>query len=151
MEDQILDDNLGVVPQGKLYRDRNLWIATFLGGPLAAGYIIAENFKALSEPSNASKTWIYSTLISLVVLVMAFYIPASVPFPNQIIPIISIVISHLILTNLQGSKIKKHIEAGGQLYSGWRSVAIGLIFLVITIVIILGVLLAADLIFSTPI
>ena len=145
MEDQILDDHLATVPKGKLYRDSSLWIATFFGGPLAAGYVIAENFKDLGETSKARNTWIFTIPITILVFIAAFNIPKTVYFPNQIIPIISVVVSHLILTNLQGKQINRHINLGGELYSGWRALLVGIICLLLTLGVILGVFFVADL------
>jgi len=33
-------------PTEKIYKDRAIGVGTFLGGPLAAGYLIAENLKS---------------------------------------------------------------------------------------------------------
>jgi hypothetical protein len=146
MEEQILDDSLGTIPKGKLYKDKSLWIACFFGGSLAAGYILAENFKTFGEPSNSRSTWIYSILATVLVFIAAFNIPDSVPFPNQFIPFISVLVAHLIFTNVQGKKINRHIEAGGELYSGWRALLVGVICLLITLVIIIGVIFVTDII-----
>jgi hypothetical protein len=36
----------------KLYSSKAISGATFLGGPLAAGYLIGENFKAINKPTE---------------------------------------------------------------------------------------------------
>lgn len=38
----------------KIYKDRAIWAGTFLGGPLVAGYLIAENFKVFNEKKRAT-------------------------------------------------------------------------------------------------
>ena len=40
----------------KLYNERAILIATFLGGPLAGGFLLAQNFNAFNEPGKAGKT-----------------------------------------------------------------------------------------------
>jgi len=44
-------------PSGKVYRDKTIYVGTFLGGPLVAGYLIAQNFKTFNEQDNIKKTW----------------------------------------------------------------------------------------------
>ena len=47
-----------VVTTERIYRDKELALASFLGGPLAIGYLIAENFKASnSVTKRASYGW----------------------------------------------------------------------------------------------
>lgn len=49
----------------KIYKDKAIWVGTFLGGPLVAGYFIAENFKVFGEYGKAKKTWIYAILTTI--------------------------------------------------------------------------------------
>jgi hypothetical protein len=46
MMEEILDAEK---PMQKIYNTKAIIIGTFLGGPLVAGYFIAENFKAFNE------------------------------------------------------------------------------------------------------
>lgn len=43
------------IPTGKIYKDKTIYIATFLGRPLVAGYLIANNFKVFNEPTKVKK------------------------------------------------------------------------------------------------
>lgn len=40
----------------KLYSSKSISGATFLGGPLAAGYLIGEKLKALDKPDEGRKS-----------------------------------------------------------------------------------------------
>jgi hypothetical protein len=51
----------------KIYTDRLIWAGTFLGGPLVAGYLIAENFKVFNEPNKVKLTWIYAIIATIVI------------------------------------------------------------------------------------
>jgi hypothetical protein len=53
----MIPDLLSVKTECKLYKDKAIWIGTFIGGPLVAGYLIAENYKKLGQDKNASKSW----------------------------------------------------------------------------------------------
>lgn len=131
-------------PTQRIYKDRAIWVGTFLGGPLAAGYLIAENFKAFNETDKANKTWIYAIIATIVVFSGVFLIPDNVKIPNQIIPLIYTAIAYYFVQHFQGQNITTHISSGGQLFSWWRTIAVGIIGLTITIIPIFGFALLSD-------
>lgn len=131
-------------PTEKIYKDIAIWVGTFLGGPLAAGYLIAENFKAFNDTDKAKKTWIYAIIATIVVFGGVFLIPDNVKIPNQIIPLIYTAIAYYLVQHFQGQNISTHINSGGQLHSWWRTIAVGVIGLAITIIPIFGFALLTD-------
>lgn len=131
-------------PTEKIYKDRAIWVGTFLGGPLAAGYLIAENFKAFNEFDKAKMTWIYAIIVTILVFGGVFLIPDNVKMPNQVIPLIYTAIAYYLVQHFQGQNISTHLNSGGQLFSWWRTIAVGLIGLAITIIPILGFALLSD-------
>jgi hypothetical protein len=131
-------------PTEKIYKDRAIWVGTFLGGPLAAGYLIAENFKAFNEFDKAKRTWIYAIIATIVVFGGVFLIPDNVKMPNQVIPLIYTAIAYYLVQHFQGQNITSHINSGGQLHSGWRTIGVGIVGLAITIIPIFGFALLAD-------
>tara|TARA_R110002072_G_scaffold302775_1_gene488618 strand:- start:3320 stop:4084 length:765 start_codon:yes stop_codon:yes gene_type:complete len=131
-------------PTRKIYKDRAIWVGTFLGGPLAAGYLIAENFKAFNDTDKAKKTWIYAIIATVVVFGGVFLIPENVKIPNQIIPLIYTAIAYYLVQHFQGQNISAHLNSGGQLFGWWRTIAVGLIGLAITIIPIIGFALFSD-------
>jgi hypothetical protein len=146
MENQILDDYLGTIPYGKLYKDKSLVVAALFGGPLAAGYLLSENFKAFGETSKSGKTRIYTVLITVLFFIVLFNFPRRIAAPIQIleiIPFISVVASYVILANFQGRQIDKHIIARGKFHSVWRALLIGIICLLITLASIIGLYVMA--------
>jgi hypothetical protein len=56
------EDWLTAPPEFKLYKENAIVGATFLGGPLVAGYLAAENFKQLEQPAKARTAWIIAIL-----------------------------------------------------------------------------------------
>jgi hypothetical protein len=67
-----MEDNEIVIPAQKIYSEKNIWRATFLGGPLVAGYLLAENFKAFNEPEKVRKTWIIAVLATIIIFSAAY-------------------------------------------------------------------------------
>lgn len=129
---------------GKVYKERAIWVGTFLGGPLVAGYLIAENFKVFHQNDRVKKTWIYSIIATIVIFGVAFAIPDNIKIPNQIIPLIYTLIAYQIVQIYQKAKITTHINSGGQFYSWGRTLLVGLIGLIITIIPIVAFIMLTD-------
>lgn len=140
MEENLLD----VIPSTKLYNDIAVRAGTFIGGPIVAGYLIAENFKLLGQADKVKTTWIYTIIATVVIFGAAFLIRGTEKIPNYLIPVIYTLIAGYMVRHYQGSQIKNHIEKGGQLYSVWRALLIGLVGLLITVIIIFIILILTD-------
>jgi hypothetical protein len=140
MEESILDP----VPEYKLYNETAARLGTFFGGPLVAGYLIAENFKLLGHHEKVKTTWMYTIAATIIIFGGIFLIPGVSNIPNYVIPIAYAWIASFIIRQTQGNEIKRHIETGGQLFSAWRVVLISLVGLVITVGILLILILLTD-------
>ena len=77
-----------ITPEIKIYKYSALWIGAFFGGPLAAGYIIAENFKALNNPGYAKKTWIFTVLATIIFIIGTLLMPKDIKIPTIFFPFI---------------------------------------------------------------
>jgi hypothetical protein len=131
-------------PEFKLYKDRAIFAGTFLGGPLVAGYLAAENFKKLGDNKKATTSWIIGIAATIVILAAAFLIPGIENIPTYIIPITYTLIAQYLVKQYQGSAIEMHIKNGGPAYTVWRAVWIGLVGAVIFFGIALLFLLLTD-------
>ncbi len=140
MEENVLQP----IPTFKLYKDKAIYLGTFIGGPLVAGYLIAENFKQLGQLGKVKTTWIISILSTIVIFGGLFLIPNVEKVPNYIIPIIYTGITQILVKKFQEDAIKAHIETGGQTFSNWRAAWIGIVGLVILIAIIFVIVLLAN-------
>ncbi len=140
MEENVLQP----IPTYKLYKDKAIYLGTFIGGPLVAGYLIAENFKQLGQLGKVKTTWIISIVSTIVIFGGLFLIPNVEKVPNYIIPIIYTGIAQILVKKFQEDAIKAHIETGGQTFSNWRAAWIGIVGLVILIAIIFIIVLLAN-------
>ncbi len=139
-----MEENLLIEPpQLKIYKENAVLPAAFFGGPLAAGYIIAENFKLLGEKQKVKTTWVITILVTIVIFGATIFI-LNDKVPNYLIPLIYTLAAQQIVRRIQGDAIKQHIEMGGQLFSNWRAFLVGLIGLLITIVVFVGILLLVN-------
>ena len=140
MEENILPS----FPDYKLYNDRSIYVGTFLGGPLVAGYLAAENYKKLGQPDKVKNAWIIALIATLAILGAIFFIPGLEKIPNYLIPLIYTAIAQFLVQKSQGNAIKAHIAQGGQIYSAWRAALIGLIGVLILVALVCVLVLLTD-------
>ena len=138
METHILSN----INPNKVYKEGAIQIATFLGGPLVAGYFIATNFKQLGEEHKVKRTWLFTILGFIAYMVLAYNVPDSVP--GIVFTGISTLLTAFIVQRYQSTQIKAHIEAGGTMYSTKRAVLIGLGVGIVFIALVVGAFFLAD-------
>ncbi len=133
MGEQIIDREVQTATR-KIYSMNAIWAGTFLGGPLSAGYLIAENFKTLGQRDKAGPTWIIAILVTIIVFGGVFLIPDAEKIPRQIIPLIYTAIVYAIVQQVQGEKIKAFMSGTGKAFSVWRALGLSLIWCIITMI-----------------
>jgi hypothetical protein len=130
--DEIIIDRELTAPARKIYSINAIWIGTFLGGPLSAGYLIAENFKALGQMNKVGPTWMIAIAFTAIIFGTIFWIPAIEEIPQQIIPLTYTAIAYALAARFQGERIKRFTLESGKVFSMWRAVGISLLWCVIT-------------------
>lgn len=83
-EEQVAQQVTLIAP---VYTAKHVRLGTFLGGPLIAGYFIAENYKVFGEYGKAKAAWIYAIAATIVIFGSVIFIPETARIPNYIIPI----------------------------------------------------------------
>jgi hypothetical protein len=137
-------------PTGKIYKAIAIGIGTLLGGPLAAGYLIAENYKAFNKSANAKKTWIYAVITTILIFGGFILIPDAKKIPFPLIILIYTAIAYYLGKHYQGNNIAAHINSGGALHNWWRTLLVGLAGLTINVILIFGIALLMDSIAGSP-
>lgn len=124
----------------KFYSQKAIGIATFIGGPLVAGYLIRENYLNLNKPDEGKKSLFIGIIFTILLFTGIFMMPESIidKFPNQILPAIYTGIIYLIVEKIQGTILNEHKDNGNEFYSGWKAAGIGIISLIILLIGILG-------------
>lgn len=116
----------------RFYSLKAISIATFFGGPLAAGYLVKKNYEALGQADNARKSLFIGIASTIVLFVIAYLIPDELSTKiGTLIPGLSAWMIYLIVEKLQGNELKLHKESEGKFYSGWKAAAVGSISMVI--------------------
>jgi hypothetical protein len=117
----------------RYYSQRAITIATYFGGPLAAGYLVKKNYETLEQPDNAKKSLIIGIISTILIFAGIFSIPEEIidKIPNALIPLIYTGIIYLIVEKVQGESLKNHKDSGGEFYSGWKAAGVGAIAMLI--------------------
>jgi hypothetical protein len=141
MEIEQEDNILQVTTIAPIYNAMHVRLGTFLGGPLIAGYFIAENYKVFGDYGKAKAAWIYAIAATIVIFGGVFLIPETVHIPNYVIPIAYCWIAFYLTQHFQGEQINMHAKTGEGLFGWGRVILIGLIGLAVTVaLLVIGVL-----------
>ncbi|PKP20208.1 MAG: hypothetical protein CVU06_10755 [Bacteroidetes bacterium HGW-Bacteroidetes-22] len=132
----------------RLFSQRAITIATFLGGPAAAGYLVKKNYEAFDQSEKGKIAFIIGIISTLLIFAGIFSMPEHIidKIPNVLIPAIYTGIIYSIVEKIQGQWLREHKESGGKFYSVWKATGIGAIFMTILLAMIAGTaFLAGDL------
>ena len=127
----------------KLYTERAILIGTFIGGPLAGGYLLAQNFSTLDKKADAGRTWLIVTVLMLLTMSTAF-VPALDSIPAFVYSFVFCLAAHSAARKLQGSQIHFHQENGGSMHNTWKAVLVGVVFFLLMMAFILGIVYLQD-------
>jgi hypothetical protein len=116
----------------RLYSRAAVGVATFFGGPLAAGLLLRRNFLSMGRKQAAHNSLILGIVATVALFGGLFMLPENVvdKIPNALLPALYTCVILGIMEGWQGTAIKKHKATGGVFYSGWR--AAGVSFLCLT-------------------
>jgi hypothetical protein len=123
-----------------MYSPVQVGLCSFVGGPIAAVFVLWKNFQSLGKNSLAKQTLAWGSLLTLLLFSTIPFLPEK--FPNIVIPVAYTAFALSI--NRQHQMSKKDISASEthQVYSGWNVLGISVGFLVATLaVLVLWILL----------
>ena len=119
----------------ELYSQRAISIATYFGGPLAAGILARQNFINLGKEELGKNSLIISIATTILLFVGLFSVPEEIinKVPNVVIPLIYTGIIYLIIEKYQGRELKEHKENNRPFYSAWKAAGIGAVCMLILV------------------
>jgi hypothetical protein len=125
-------------PSAKIYRERSIWVGAYVGGPLAAGYMLAENFRVFNEPAKARMSWVFAVITTIVVFGGLLLLPDDINIPNTLIPTLYLVVALTLVQLYQKKDIDRHVASGGACHSWKRAVGVHLLIGVLTALPVFG-------------
>jgi hypothetical protein len=112
----------------KLYSLKAISMATYLGGPLAAGILARRNFYNMGNEQAGKHAMVIGIISTLVIFGIIFSIPDAIidKVPNALIPLIYTLVIYWVIEKTQGTQLKEHENNKQRFYSNWRAAGIGL-------------------------
>lgn len=121
-----------------------MYPAAYLGGPLAASYLLSRNYLVFGEKDAAKKALLWGVLLTIVLgIVLRILSPILDAIPHLLIPNLYCAAAFSLTKFLQDKKITEYLEKGAQKASYWRASAIGLLCAIPTITILVIVMFCA--------
>lgn len=117
----------------KIFTNKTISVATYFGGPIAAGFLIARNFKIFGKPDAARNSVFIGIISTIIMFGLLFMIPEKIidKIPAPLIPAIYTAIISLIIERKQGAQIKAFLANNGQTASNWQAAGYGLLGLLV--------------------
>jgi len=110
-------------PAYRLYDVGAVFLAAFLGSPLAGTVLIASNYRKLGQGGNGILALVLGAVASAGLMLLGLKSTQS----PAIASIVLFVCTGLAARELQGNAIKTHVAWGGQLFSKWRAVGVAIV------------------------
>lgn len=130
----ILDE---IESKGKVYNQKMVCIAAFFGGPLGAGYLMIENYKALHQREKVPPAWFIAIVGMLVYMAVAVSINLYIiDIPDILYGLLSMFAANTVYKKEQEDAVAEHLKDGGSLHNGWRVAGVlgGIFVLIIALI-----------------
>ncbi len=140
---ELSGENLSRATNFKLYSKRAILFATFVGSPLAGGYLMKSNLLSLGQNELAKKVFTISTVSTFLILTLFIFLPESLvdKIPNSLFPAIYTTMFAVYIEKFMGSELKEHRNEGREFHSGWKAFGICLLALIPILVYIIALAL----------
>ena len=127
-------------PAYKLYSPGQVGLASFLGTPLAGGFLAFQDWRRLGEPAKARHALLLAVGATGVGIALAFVLPDSVSRP---LPGIVAVSYWMAIKAELAARFEAHVKARGGKESGWKAAGVGLLGMAAVLAVLVPVFLAA--------
>jgi hypothetical protein len=114
--------------KARLYTPGQIRAGSFLGGPIAAAYLLRENFRALNRGPEARATVVWGVAFVVGLMALLPFLPTR--FPNYLIPILYSIAAGSVADKWQLQK-QAIVDSGGyQIQSNWRVFGMALLSMI---------------------
>jgi hypothetical protein len=125
-----------------LFSPAQVAVAAFLGGPIAGAWLMRSNYRAANEEEHARRALLWGIIGTLAAIVVSFML--SEDFPSMVLPISYTMALYYFAKQEHGNDVDLQRSAGGASASNWKVVGVGLLWLLVNLVVIIGIAFAVD-------
>jgi hypothetical protein len=124
----------------KYYSEKQIYLATFFGGPIPPGILIYRNFKNLGQERRAITTLMLTFVFTILLFYGLFLIPDAISdkIPNVVFSSFYTLVVYLVYHNYFAKTINPKIAEKENKFSNGRVVAFTVMGFVINLIIIFG-------------
>jgi hypothetical protein len=126
----------------KLYSPRQSTMAAFFGGPLAAVYVVRNNYTELGKEASARSAIAWGSLLVLALLLVLPFLPEK--FPNTAIPLAYSLAVGQLVEKLQLSKEAIRESEQYDFESNWRVAGVSVLSLLLFLVLMVAWMFLLD-------
>jgi hypothetical protein len=123
-----------------LFTPWQIYVASCLGSPLAAAWLMVHNHRALRQPEQVRRSVWLGFVATILVVATAFVLPGSMPV--AVWPFLSSIAGYFYAQRLFGADIATRIATTAQRGTWWRVVLIsfGFFFVLFSIILVLALI-----------
>ncbi len=121
-----------------IYSPRQIQVATFLGGPLAAAYFLKKGFESINQEDLAKKSFYISILVSIFLLLILPFLPENIP--NNLITLMYFIPVVILLKNKYLTKEEIIESQEYRFESSWKVFGLSIAFIFAFMILAMGVL-----------
>jgi hypothetical protein len=125
----------------KYYTENQIYVATFLGGPVPAGILIYQNLKRLGETRQATTALFITGLFTILLFLGILQIPSHVMerIPSLAFTTLYTVVVFFVYRRYLADRINNEITEAGDRASNWSVAGYTLLGLILNLLIILAI------------
>lgn len=113
----------------RLYTPDQIALATLIGLPMAASWLIAANFGLLGNPSARRLSWVVGIAATLPAVFVAGMLMEERPKLIVAVPVVCALAARQLAKELQGRDIDRLFAAGGRREAWWLAIGFGIVCL----------------------
>ena len=120
-------------PAVRYYSPNQIYVGTFLGGPIAGIWYLARNFSAFGQDEAVRSTWLYGLLLTILFVEVGMFVPDEVPavaFSAVYTGIVAFLLEKYQAKNLQAAAENPQIQRE----SHWKVAGVVLVSLIAVLV-----------------
>ena len=119
----------------RLYSTKQIGVAAFLGSPLAGAWLFAKNYSALRDRGGAHRALALGLLGTAALVAIGAVLPGG--SPSSFLPLVCAWLIQGLAKRAHGQAFARHIAAGGEQQSWWRTIGVTFAVLALLVVVVL--------------
>jgi threonine/homoserine/homoserine lactone efflux protein len=120
-----------------MYSARQVYVASFLGSPIAGAWIMSLTFRALNRNDAANTTLMLGVVATVVAAAVAYLLPEKTP--NLLWPLAYSITIYYLAKHQMEADVNSRIENGGRRGSWWIVFGVSALCAFVVILLALGV------------